>query len=372
MLSPNSKVSYKAASPNRLESYITIPIPPTVRKHTPNFSRKDSQKFQDKSPTLCRVQTLIDEEQICNISCMNCQELISIDDIETHSKICTTVSENVKKIEEESYLSQVVYKLKKLFVCLTELNQSPDLRPGDKNYISIFWRLCEKALEGESIEETDAVIKSLSSLLVTFKGTLSIRVYADRLQMLIKEQKIGYQEQEIELRKHELESLKEKTEVYKNRAQVLQSTLLKTTSKGQTIGLTRKLNEINSDLGTIMSGSSDATAMSALEEEKHEENFTMSAGVEDLKKHFYSLCLSIKLKNAGKNHLQNISVQKMYNDAVEKKVPADNWPEFIANQLKNPMRFSEDSRGRRRMQPKSSALKLQSFEAIVEEESSET
>ena len=68
------------------------------------------------------------------------------------------------------------------------------------------------------MEETDNVIKSLNSLLVSFKGSLGIRMYADRLQALVKEQKVGFQDQEFE-------RLKEQTEVYKSRAQALQKSL---------------------------------------------------------------------------------------------------------------------------------------------------
>ena len=224
-------------------------------------------------------------------------------------------------------------------------------------------------MEDNLVEETYSVMKSLSSLLVSFKGSLGIRVYADRLQALVKEQKVGFQEQE-------LEKLKEQTEVYKTRAQVLQKSLLQITPASGISTLTKKLHEINSDVGTFLSGSSEVTAMSGVDEEKHDlEGFdnmsSANEGEKDLKTLFYSLCLSIKLRNAGKKNMLNISVQKMYDEAVEKKASPDNWPEFIVNQLKNPMRFSEDPRGRRRLHQKSGSKQLY-FESIVEEGDSES
>ena len=364
----NFKIARKDVSPNRPDKYITLPIPSLqpLQLRSPVKSNKPLPSTTSRD-SRC-MDSILDEELITNINCMNCQNLVPITEIEEHSKICTTVPEAIVNLELESYLSQIQYKIRKLHTCLVEVHKSHDLRPGDKNYISIFCRLCEKTLEGNCMEETDSVMKSLSSLLVSFKGSLGIRVYADRLQALVKEQKVGFQEQE-------LERLKEQTEVYKSRAQVLQKSLMQITPANKINMLTKKLNEINSDVGTFLSGSSELTAMSGVEEEKHDlEGFdtqnNANDGEKDLKKLFYSMCLSIKLRNVGKKSMQDISVQKMYDEALEKKVVPDDWPEFIVTQLKNPMRFSEGPRGRRRGHQKPGGKQLY-FESIVEEGESE-
>ena len=220
-----------------------------------------------------------------------------------------------------------------------------------------------------SIEDINSVITSLSSLLVTFKGSLSIRVYADRLQALVQEQKIGFQELEIESKKHELEKIIEEVEKYKTRSQVLQKTLIKTAPTRNNLEITRKIDEIYSDLGSMHSGTSDSTVLSVFEEEKNDMQ-EPSACITDLQKHFYSLCLSIKMRQPDKARAQNISLQKLYKEAIDKNVPPDIWPDFITTQLKNPSKYSDDNRGRRRFQPKLSGMRPQYFEVIVEEDNS--
>lgn len=361
-LDPSKNPKKPGASPNRIQAYFTQSIPPPTRRITqssqehPRFIREGRRSLLPE-----------DEQQILTVNCMNCQELISIEKIEDHSKFCTTIPESVITLESGSYLSQIIFKLKRLESCLMDLSKNPELRPGDKNYITIFLRLSRKIIESNSIEQTDSVINSLSSLLVTFKGSLSIRVYADRLQTLVQEQKLGLQEMEIEGKKQELEKIKEEVEKYKNRSSVLTKTLLKTTPGTNAVDLNRKLEEITSDVGTIFSGSSEPTVFSGVEDEKIEMEIPASVLTDDLQKHFYALCLSIKTRTVGKVKSQNISIQKLYNEALEHKIPPDSWPDFITNQLKNPAKWTDD-RSRRRFQPKNPAMKKEYFEVIVEED----
>lgn len=50
-------------------------------------------KRRSESPSI--MDTLID------VVCMNCQNLINLNDIEFHSRICTTIAQTVRDIEEE-------------------------------------------------------------------------------------------------------------------------------------------------------------------------------------------------------------------------------------------------------------------------------
>ena len=111
------------------------------------------------------------------------------------------------------------------------------------------------------------------------------------------------------------------------------------------------------------------------EEEKNdlEEFYTQynaNDGEKDLKRLFYSLCLSIKLRNAGKKNMKKASVQKIYDEALKKKVLPDDWPEFVITQMKNPMMLSEDPRARRRKHQNSGRNQLD-FASIVKEGESE-
>ena len=338
----------------------------TVRSIFMNFGQEGRKSLREPK----KLVLPLEEQQILNINCMNCQELVPLDRIEGHSKTCTSIPQSVQTMESGSYLTQIMFKLRKLESCLVELVQGSDLRPGDKNYINIFTRLCKSIIESGTMEQTETVIKSLSSLLVSFKGSLSIRVYADRLQALVQELKLGLQEQEIEKKRQELEKIKEEVEKYKHRSEILQKSIVRTSSASKMGNINRKLDEITSDIGSLYSGSSEMTAMSGVEEEKQELEEPLASSSNDLQKHFYSLCLTIKMKQANKARVQNISIQKLYNEAASQNVPPDNWPDFISNQLKNPARWIDETRARRRIQPKSSLMKPQYFEVIVEEDQS--
>lgn len=366
--SPDSKNPKRLPS-LRLSNYESSPQPTRTKHFSHNSFLQDTLRIsREPQPIVLPIE----EEQILNVNCMNCQELISIDKIEEHSKLCTTVPEAVENIESGSLLNHVIFKLKKLESCLLDLTKNPDLRPGDKNYISIFTRLCQKTLN-VNVDDTENVIKSLSSLLVSYKGSLGIRIYADRLHALVQEQKLGFQEEEINKKKEELGKIVEQVEKFKNRSLVLQKAVTKAAPSYKIAEINRKVDEITSDLVSIGSNTSEVTALSGVDEELKqdlEEPF-LGTGT-DLQKHFYSLCLAIKMKNSGKNQMQNVSIQKLYKDAVDNNVPPDSWQEYINNQLKNPLKWTDDNKGRRRFQPRSSAIRPQYFEVIVEEDNSKS
>lgn len=335
-------------------------------------STSQEHYFQDQKNIKKEVQQKIiplDEEQIMRVNCMNCQELIQIENIEEHSKFCTTVPESVENVESGDLLAQVIFRLRKLEKCLVDLSQNPDLRPGEMNYILIFIRLCQKAINGKSIDEIDGVVKNLSSLFVTYKGSLGIRVYADRLFALVQEQKLGYQEVEINTKKQELERYKEQITKLKKRQDPDINPSQNTPIYRRSMNSDRKIEDISSEIGSIYSGSSELTALSLLDDEsKHNTEESFSSSTNSLQERFLSLCLTIKMQNSGTQNIKNLSIQKLYNESLRCNISPKDWGDFITKQMKNPMKWIEDPRSRRRLQPRSSDLRVQCFEAIIEED----
>ncbi|CAG9324783.1 unnamed protein product [Blepharisma stoltei] len=317
-----------------------------------------------------------EKETEYNILCINCQNLVNVNIIEEHSLVCTRVSENVLEVESGSFLTQTNFKLQKLEKCLSDIATTPGLRPGDKNYIAILSRLCSKIsnLIPPAFKDNTEVLNSLSSLLVTFRGSLSIRIYADRLQSLAQDQKIAIQEYEIEQKKQEVDKLRTDVEKYKSRATILQRTLLKHPGIKET-EINRKLEEISSEISSFRSGNTSAVSSSTFDEdttkvEEYEENIPeRSSSADNLQRFFYSICLGIKMKSATNSQIQNIDIQKLYNEVQKNNVPIENWNAWVIQALKNPERWIERKiKGNRRRQPRSSFLKEQYFETIVEEE----
>ncbi|OMJ74113.1 hypothetical protein SteCoe_27033 [Stentor coeruleus] len=336
-------------------------------------SNSQGHYFQDQKSIKKELQQKIiplNEEQIMCVNCMNCQELIHIENIEEHSKYCTTVPESVEKLESKDILVQVLFKLRKLEKCLVDISKNPDLRPGEMNYISIFLRLCQKAINGKGIEDIDSVVKNLSSLFITYKGSLGIRVYADRLFALVQEQKLGYQEVEINTKRQELEKYKEQISKLTKRKDSTINHSLNNAVYSKSINSDRKIEDINSEIGSMYSGSSELTTLSMLDDESRhnsEESFLNSSN--GLQERFLALCLTIKMQNSGTKNIKKLSIQKLYKESQRCNISPNDWPDFIEKQMENPMKWIEDSRSRRRFQPRSSDFRPQYFEAIVEEDS---
>ena len=269
---------------------------PSIQDYfNPNFSRGSSSSQKPKK--LDQItnsnkghnseKSIIEDDQILSITCMNCQELVPIEKINDHSVTCTNVPEIVKSIELGPYISQVIFKLKKLHTCLSDLHKNSDTRPGDKNYLNIFIRLCDKAINENSIDEIKSVMSSLNSLLLTHKGSLYIRILADRFLSLVQEQRLGLQEMEVDLKKKELDKIKEEVEKYKNRSNVLENKIVRKSIPDRKI--IKKIDEINSALGSMQSSVSDFTVTSAVEEDKTDLfSDEMAISSENLQKHFYS------------------------------------------------------------------------------------
>jgi hypothetical protein len=55
--------------------------------------------------------------------------------------------------------------------------------------------------------------------------------------------------------------------------------------------------------------------------------------IADLKKHFYSQCLVIKLTYPQKSAAHQVPISQMFRQVVEQRIPVDQWPEFIKSRL---------------------------------------
>jgi hypothetical protein len=336
-------------------------VPPQRRAYQ-SLVGKDVRQIQSSKKSL----EVEGEDIILNINCMNCQELIHISAIEAHSKFCTTLTEDVKKIDSTSYLNQTFFRLRKLEAFLTEMNKTPDLKPGDKNYISIILRLCLKLTNNNYFSEIDYVLQSLSSLLISFRGSRTINLYADRLQSLAQELKIAIKEQEIEEKKKELAYFTEETEKKRRSIDNLESNLSKSLKIDQKKNT--RFEIISSELGSLKSANSEFSNNSVQDDEKEDfEEFVVNSS-DDQRKNFYGLCLAFKLKFTGKNSVQNISVKKVYQKALSENIPEKSWPDFIMKELMDPSNWESKKIFRRNLvQKKQTLASPQYFEVIVEE-----
>lgn len=308
---------------------------------------------------------------ILNITCINCQVLVNIEKIEEHSKFCVTIQDSIVLLDSTPQLDQISFKLEKLNLCLKEVLINPNLRPGDKNYILILLRLISSVTSMPNKPEIIKAKISLSSVSLTFRGSISIKVYIDRLQELLDSYlKIIEENQNntdrnledlIKSKAEEIEILKKQTANYKHQSQVLTKIINSPVNKKT------KIEEISSDICSLKSEFTlNVTTMQNVEEEplpdsgNHEE-----LDSNDLKKFFYSLCLSQKIKHHPGKHRKNVSVQRLYQEVQEKQIPAEEWFIYVSSQFNSPNeKFTEEPKRRR---PQINRKKHE-FESIVEVE----
>ena len=118
---------------------------------------------------------------LCSVVCMNCEEFIDIDKIESHSYLCTSVSQKVKQLNKSPLTIKIKYSLSKLESCLIRLQQRPNLAIQDRSDLALILRLCQILIENESADDFQATIKSIRSVTSSIKKNQYLRLYADRL-----------------------------------------------------------------------------------------------------------------------------------------------------------------------------------------------
>ncbi|CAG9326335.1 unnamed protein product [Blepharisma stoltei] len=336
--------------------------PTQQRSQIPSLSlncsnpKSSNQKLSESK--LLRKPTLNPLPPELRILCKNCEDLIPIDLIESHSRTCLCISESLLILESFTSLDQINFRLKKLEKCLMEMTEKIILKPGDKSYVSILLRLCQKISElnyGED-RKNEETLRSLSSLLITFRGSLTLKIYADRLKSLAHDQKLALKE----AKNANLEELR-------NKALDFQKALNNAVSLGlKSQELNKKIDEITSELESL---TSENTVISSTTTQEMEDSLMQIENFENIninsqQRFFYSLCIAEKMKSPSKSKLHNISIQKLYNKAIALKIRIENWQKWIEESFKSPDFFIEKVP---RPKARKSTRKHHYFETIIEE-----
>jgi hypothetical protein len=344
-----------------------LPPPPPKKSLKSRFLLK---------PKKIDINPIDDLELILNILCINCQDLVNVEKIQEHSDTCIKISQAVLSVESGSMLEEIYFKRSKLKNCLQEVLKNSSLKPGDKNYVLILLRL-DNAV-GDSIDQLDHAIESLSSLLITFKGSLSIRVYIDRFFSLIAYQKTLLTEQNkletpqidtfmmepLETKDINSSELENKLNYYTSKAE--EATRLHFTNKISVPKMSAKLEAINSDFNSVNTSLSVTSSLNNFDEPASPMPTQPRLETdEELKKYFYSICLSQKIKvSSTKKNAPSLSISKMFNAVRSENIPTEMWWDFIIKQFDSPSSKYLEGVPRRNLFVK----KKQAFEIIVEED----
>jgi hypothetical protein len=245
--------------------------------------------------------------------------MIHPEDVEKHSFECTSTTSEILNLEEGCYLNELLYKIGKLEECLAGLALMSK-KTENKTCIHILLKYC-RACKTQNLASIRDSLQSLTSWLSSFRGTISIRVYADRLQSLMVEIVRMVEEKEIETTRYELDRIKSEVEKYKVRTEMIKKGILKTTSSSKIRNFVKNVEEAKND------GNCGASTQRIFRDEESENN------PDELKKVFYSLCLALKMKMPQRTRTAKINMQKLFNEAMSQNVEPEKWYDFISKKL---------------------------------------
>lgn len=296
-----------------------------------------------------------------DVLCINCEEMVNVQFIEQHSRVCTRISEEVRLADRsDDPLNGVRLRISKLSLFLQHL--ATEAKSGEKNYLGIMVRLLQQLTDGSTIEGTQEVLKSLSSLIATFTGSDSLLLFLERVRSLALEQESALKVVELTKKKEEIISLKEQVEVQKRKVESWQRSLQKA-----------RISNIASEVTSVKSGS-ESSQSHTIEEEANNQLFIEEPKVdlapdsEELKRVFFSQCLAMKLNYKAKDPAQTVPIPVLYEKALENKVPVEGWPEFISRELRQSDNWSPKAKTSKRFTARPVKTKFAYFEAIKEEE----
>lgn len=346
----------------------TLPQPTTIRfSHTNNCLRH---------PNKIPMKPLEDFETIMNIPCINCQELVSVSKIDEHSQLCVYPTSQVLDLDSGNEIEEVRFKVMNLKKVLEEIAKKSQIKASDRNYITIMIRHSMTVLNTRNSMALEHILDSLNTMIQTHKGSLATRIYAERLVALVARllacsivegnMKTKVNEKIPGQEKTDIKSLQDQIEYYKTRTQTLQKVVAKTQSISLK-SINRKLEAIKSEIDSLSPSVSPGTSIlhdeSSLspcisDDEDKKDN-------EELKKYFFSLCLSYKIKisAAGKSKV-NLSISKMYCEVVEKKIKPEEWKKYVSQQFCKPDPKFIEKKPRR----SSPGKFMNIFETITEEQ----
>lgn len=300
-----------------------------------------------------------------SVLCINCEEMIDVNYVEQHSRICTRITEEVRKAEHSTDpLIHVHLRTTKLRLFLQQL--ADDSRSGERNYLMIMMRLLQQLSTTPTDDSTQEVLKSLSSLVATFTGADSILLFLERVRSLALEQADALKLLELQHKKSEIDDLRQQVEIQKQKAQIWQRTLQKARANAPP----PQIDALQSEAASKKSGSVSESL--AVEDEAAGQLVPslrpdQPLDSEELKRAFFSQCLAIKMGLKSRDKAQVVAIPPLYEKAMREKVPVENWYEFIRNELSSPENWGEQKQAPKKFTARPVKTRFAYFDSIPED-----
>jgi len=265
---------------------------------------------------------ILNKEKDIDAICVNCQEYISLTDVDDHSYMCFLPSYQDTDAREE-----VALRVKKLH---RAVNKRLREAKGDK--LMILMRLREVAVEVTRNAEADVrrlelELEDLAITSIALDGGLCCSLLARRLGNLIAEKELetsekGDNEQFVTHFSQDFE--RQKQELLSWRGSPVPSPEKKA------------LAEVKSDIGS--DNASAASRSSALIDSDIADIASAEEGLRlmtenQLKKYFYGRCLKQKLLLPKSHPAQKVLVSGLFEEVRRRELPVSQWDQFIRDSL---------------------------------------
>lgn len=280
-------------------------------------------------------------EDVSDVFCINCEDMIEWSKINNHSLVCTAPTSQVIKLISCTNDYRLQFKLSKLKISVESLVYcSPlpwDIKQKLEYLIKKIYELLQITQKSmDSVSRSSAISCKLRKL--SLKLPINYSLYCERARMLSIEKTY---------------SLTEGIQYPRNSLPNPKHDLTQSSLAGKRIKFRRFSSETLDDLnsqanckpgirGSVGSYGDDPGSSDIEKKNSFKSEFTENFGKNitgNKKKYFYSQCLFVKREFPSRHPAQYIQIQELYSKMLEDHVPTKDWEDFIRKEFSHPERW---------------------------------
>ena len=295
--------------------------------------------------------------EVPDVLCINCEDMISIEKVEFHSAVCLKPTSQVVKMSKSNYHYQIQYKINKLKSAIEffAYDNKEKLNEVQVSSISLIINSANQLVALiEPASESIDLCTEISCRLRKVSDEIApkLLVYSERLRNLALDKTYyfleylqvhkdaGIVQSFITKKSRELTDMKNKIMDYNKKSLKLQKLLKKCESIDDIQSQVESIKTTNSNLTSpMMKNNIDAEIGDLDTMIEQQKQLANEKSMEDLKKYFYSKCLSVKLSYSSRHPAQYIQIPELYNKIVKSNTPLDKWEECIRDEFDHPERW---------------------------------
>ncbi|CAK67975.1 unnamed protein product (macronuclear) [Paramecium tetraurelia] len=358
---------------------------------TDYFSQRSAKPHSQSTKNLDQQYRApkVSASTIYSVPCMNCENLIPINEIDQHTMKCLSVSKNVTAVlKSNRILDEINFKISKLRDSIQQLNAKESKQENSK-YLIRADEMCEQIqtiqnnnqIEFRKLQDLNQELRTMTE---SYRGSLAIALYLERLHSLGLQKQTQLEKEirtpRVDVQKHNINQTNTKQPSNVNGKQLGNNYNSQSQSssyffqqpseysRGSQLPSEQNRNSQlpppssfqNSPYGrptiiTKFSGSQDRSQMydmkseiltkistSQLDESEANQNdsdLNNSNQQNQQQRIFYSKCLAQKTKLPNTHPSQKIPLCILHKEMLQRKIPSSMWDKFILDALNNPHQY---------------------------------